>query len=157
MNKIRVSGVGIALLVAFACAALIAAQQQTSRPPGAGLARLQATQTSRDSRLIGIDVVRTIETAEVEHRSWHGSYASWTELYHSADEQKRWQHLQLSAGPEVVPGWKLDLVASSDGQHFELSLRNVADPCGFSFFSDEHGLIYQGGAIDCSIELKPAS
>lgn len=157
MNKVRLVAIGTLVTGALAGAAFVMAQQQGTRPPGADLARLKAAETTRDSRVIGIDVVRSIETAEVEHKEWHGSYASWDELYRAPDEQRRWQHLQLSAGPEVVPGWRLKLVAAADGEHFELSLHNVADKCGFSFFSDEHGVIYQGGAIDCSIELKPAS
>lgn len=154
MNKTRVVAVGIAVSVAFVCAGLVAAQQSRRQH---GLARPQAVETSRDSRMIGIEVVRNIETAEIEHRGWHGAFADWTELYRSPDEEKRWQRLHVSAGPEVIPGWKLSLVAAADGKSFNLSLRNVTDPCGFSFFSDQRGVIYQGGVIDCSVELKPAS
>lgn len=157
MNKIGSVAIGTLVAGALAGAALVMAQQQGTRPPGARLARLQATETSRDSRVVGIDIVRTIETAEVEYKVKHGVYASWNKLFRAPDEEKRWEGLHLSAGPQIVPGWELKLVASADGEHFELSLHNVPDECGFSFFSDEHGVIYQGGAIDCSIELKPAS
>ena len=154
MNLAKRTAIGISIMSALACAALVFAQEI---PRQRDLSRPQAVETSRDSRVIGINVVRTIETAEVEHRAWHGAYASWDDLYRSPDERKRWHPLHVSAGPEVVPGWDLNLVASADRKHFKLSLRNVSDPCAFSFFSDEHGVIYQGGAIDCSIDLKPAS
>lgn len=155
MKRAKRTVIVVFIASALACTALVFAQQQT--PAQRDLKRPQAVETSRDSRMIGIDVVRQIETAEVEHRAWHGAFASWDELYNSPDEQKRWQHMRLTAGPEVVPGWELKLVASADGKQFELSLRNTADPCAFSFFSDQRGVIYQGGVIDCSIELKPAS
>jgi len=35
-------------------------------------------------------------------------------------------------------------------------MRKASDPCAFSFFSDQSGIVYQGGVIDCSIKLKPA-
>lgn len=157
MNRIHAVAVVIVVSAGLACSAFVMAQQQQTAPPRNPLMRVQAVETSRDSRVIGIEAVRTIETAEVEHKAWHGAYASWNELYRAPDEQKRWERLHLLAGPEIVPGWELHLVASPDGSHFELSLRQLSDKCGFSFFSDERGVIYQGGVIDCSVELKPAS
>lgn len=139
--------VGVLVSCALACAAL--AQQ-------GDIQHLQAVETSRNSRAIGLQIVRTIVTAEVTDYSQHGGFVGWDELYRAPDEQKPWERLHLSAGPEIVPGWKLHLVASADGKHFELSLNNVSDKCAFSFFSDESGVIYQGGAIDCSVDLKPA-
>lgn len=156
MKSMRAVAIGIITIGALACATLIVAQQQTA-PPRNPLMRVQDVETSRDSRTIGIEVVRNIETAEVEHRAWHGAFADWTELYRSPDEEKRWQRLHVSAGPEVVPGWTLSLVAAADGKSFELSLRNLTDPCAFSFFSDQRGIIYQGGVIDCSVDLRPRS
>lgn len=155
MNRMRAVTIGIVASSAFVCAALVTAQQQQTAPPRNDLAGVQAVETSRDSRVIGVAAVRTIETAEVEHKAWHGAYASWDELYRAPDEQKRWERLHLSAGPEIVPGWELRLVASADGKHFELSLSNASDECAVSFFSDERGMIYQGVALGCSAELVP--
>lgn len=161
MNKTRVVAVGIAVSVAFVCAGLVAAQQSRRQQ---GIARPQAVETSRDSRMIGISVVRLINTAEMDYKNAHDNkYGSWNELLRSGvvgEEQAHWRLLRgmrLSPGQEVVPGWTLSLVISADEQGYELSLRNLSDSCGFSFFSDERGVIYQGGVIDCSVELKPAS
>jgi hypothetical protein len=159
MNRMRAVAIGMVVSSALICAGLLVAQQQRTPvppPPQRQLQRMQAVETSRDSRMIGIDVVRNIETAEVEYKASHGAFADWSELYRSPDEVKRWQRLHATAGPEVVPGWMLSLVASADGKIFEISLRNLTDPCGFSFFSDQRGVIYQGGVIDCSVALKPA-
>ena len=110
--------------------------------------------------MIGIGVVRLINEAEADYNYSHGSYASWRTLLESgaiADAQKRSAipGMKLSDGTDVVPGWALGLIASASGPSYELSLRNASDPCGFSFFSDEHGVIFQGGVIDCSMDLKP--
>lgn len=157
MKSMRAVAIGIITIGALACATLIVAQQQNARPRNP-LMRVQAVETSRDSRMIGISVVRTIVTAEVTYNLEDGgSFVGWDQLYAAPDMQKYWEQLHLHLGPEVVPGWKLNLVASADGKHFTLSLRNLPDKCGFSFFSDDHGIIYQGGWIDCSVELKPAS
>jgi hypothetical protein len=151
MNRLRVFSVAVLVAGALACAAFALAQTQSSEPK----VRQMAVEPLRDSRVIGVDIVREINTAEVEHSALHGAFASWDQLYRSPDEQKRWQRLQLSSGPEVIPGWTLALVASADGKSFELSLRSLADRCGFSFFSDQSGVIYEGHAIGCPGEVLP--
>ena len=139
MIKLRGTVVAILAAGALVCAALAVAPAQ--KPAPVAPRDRTALIAPSDSHMIGIDVVRQINTAEVEHKAWHGAYASWSDLYSAPDERKRWQRLQLSAGPEVVPGWTLSLVASADGESFELSLRNLQDKCGFSFFSDQRGEI----------------
>lgn len=160
MNKMRALGVGIIMLAAFTCAALVIAQQNPTRQGRAVRQRL--VETSRESRMIGISVVRLINTAEANYRYRHGTYASLKALFDSgtiSEAQKRSgvPGMQLAASGDVVPGWSLTLVTSAKGRSYELSVRNTGDPCMFSFFSDQRGIIYQGGVIDCSIELKPAS
>lgn len=58
-------------------------------------------------------------------------------------------NLNLSQGPEVVPGWTLAMIVAADGQSYELSLHKLGDKCGFSFFSDQRGVIYEGNVIGC--------
>jgi hypothetical protein len=58
-------------------------------------------------------------------------------------------NLNLSEGPEVAPGWTLAMIVAADDQSYELSLHNLPDKCGFSFFSDQRGLIYEGNVIGC--------
>lgn len=160
MNKLRGTAIAILAAGALACAALAMAQAVKPLPPVNDpyrpLKRDAAIIQANDARTTAVNVVREINTAEVEHSAWHGTYASWNELYSARDEQKRWQRLQLSAGPEIVRGWALSLVASADGKSFELSLRSLADKCGFSFFSDQGGVIYEGSAVRCArVEIVP--
>jgi hypothetical protein len=160
MNFPKTTAIGISIASAVACAALVFAQEI---PRQRDLSRPQAVETSRDSRMTGIMAVRLINTAESRYKYRHGTYATWDELLRSGEIDSLekpatpFQGLHLSAGPEVTSGWMLSLVTAANGQSYELSLRNTPDPCAFSFFSDQRGLIYQGGVIDCSIELKPAS
>lgn len=161
MNKLRGAAIAILAAGALACAALTMAQAIKQAPPASEPYRQLEPDAAiiqpNEARATAVNVVREINTAEVEHSAWHGTYASWNELHSARDEQKRWQRLQLSAGPEIVPGWTLSLVASADGKSFELSLRNLADKCGFSFFSDQRGVIYEGSAIGCArVEIAPA-
>ncbi|MFZ3245044.1 MAG: hypothetical protein WA185_08210 [Candidatus Acidiferrales bacterium] len=161
MSGMRAVAIGIAVSGALVCSALVMAQQQRTTPPG--LTRLQAVETNSESHQTGVTVVRLINTAEMNYKSTHGSYAAWNELFRSGAISGRekpgtlFQGLKLSAGPEVTPGWVLNLVTAAGGEGYELSLRNSPDACGFSFFSDQRGIIYQGGVIDCSVDLRPQS
>lgn len=163
MNRTRAIAMGILASSALACGALVAAQQSQKQqsPPRGDV--LPLTETLRDSRMTGVKVVRLINTAEMNYKHAHGNFATWDELFRSGAISSRekpatqFQGLKLSDKPEVVPGWTLSLVTAAKGQSYELSLRNLTDACGFSFFSDQRGIIYQGGVIDCSVDLRPRS
>lgn len=44
------------------------------------------------------------------------------------------------SGPELLPGWRVQLVAIE--QAYAISLRDTRDPCGFGYVSDQNGVIY---------------
>ena len=48
--------------------------------------------------------------------------------------------ISLSPGTEILPGWRLTLDVTSSGYWF--SIKDTTDPCGFSFISNNSGLIY---------------
>jgi hypothetical protein len=61
-------------------------------------------------------------------------------------------HAMYGSGAEIVPGWKLRLHISKDGNAYDLTLEDATDPkCNFAVFSNERGLIHQGKNIDCPI------
>jgi hypothetical protein len=135
------------------CAALAAAQTQRSQPPHLSYEG-GAFETIQDSRVVGVNVVRLINTAEAGYKDGHDVFASWDELYRSnaitAQERSGAIGISLASGPEVVPGWVLTLIVSHDGKAYQLSLRNLPDKqCRFSLFSDQSGLIYQGNVVGC--------
>jgi hypothetical protein len=153
MNKLRGTATAILAAAALACTALAMAQS-AERPPAVPHDPM-VFQAPNAVRTTGVNVVRLINTAEAEYKSAHGGYATWSELYRSGIISKHekpglmFGNLNLSEGPEVVPGWTLAMIVAADGQSYELSLHNLADKCGFSFFSDERGLIYEGSVIGC--------
>ena len=153
MNKLRGTVIGIFAAGALACAALAMAQSGESAP--AVPRDPMVFQTPNAVRTTGVNVVRLINTAEAEYKSVHGGYAAWPELYRSGIIAKHekpglmFGNLNLSEGPEVVPGWTLAMIVAADSQSYELSLRNLPDKCQFSFFSDQRGLIYEGNVIGC--------
>lgn len=119
---------GVVLLVAVLSAAS-SAQDQIS--------------PSQEERRKAINLVRAINTAEVRYNVniIHGRFASWTELYDSGLVKD----LEVSSGPEVIPGYHLDLLASPDGKSFMLALHDKKDGDGlFSVFSDQSGIIFLG-------------
>jgi len=153
MNKLRGTVIAILAAGALTCAALAMAQ---SREPAPAVPHdPMVFQAPNAVRMMGVNVVRLINTAETEYKSTHSGYATWPALYRSgiiAKHEKQgtmFGNLNLSEGPEVVPGWTLAMLVAADGQSYELSLHNLADKCGFSFFSDERGLIYEGNVIGC--------
>jgi hypothetical protein len=117
----------------------------------------------RERRSLAVNLVRAINTAEANYKKNHGSYASWDTLYGSgdfSDRGTRWApeslptvaHAMYGSGPEIVPGWKLRLQLSKDGNAYDLLLEDLSDPkCGFAVISDERGVIRQGKSIDCPL------
>ena len=98
---------------------------------------------SQEERGKAINLVRAINTAEVRYNVniSHGRFASWTELYDSGLVKD----LHVSPGPEVIPGYHLDLLASPDGKSFMLALHDKKDGDGlFSVFSDQSGIVFLG-------------
>jgi hypothetical protein len=125
---------------------------------------------SRAQALRAVNIIRVINTAEVSAcRSRDGGgdsagFRSWTHLVNApcfkraqADFRgKRFAQdgkLSFSAAPEITPGLVLRLVVSPDGKHYNLWLGQKPDVrCGFAFYSDERGVIYEGKAIGCSVQ-----
>jgi hypothetical protein len=127
LTRIQIISVVVLLLIALSVAS--SAQDQIS--------------PSQEERRKAINLVRAINTAEVRYNVniSHGRFASWTELYDSG----LLKDLQVSLGPEVIPGYHLDLLASPDGKSFMLALHDKKDGDGlFSVFSDQSGIIFLG-------------
>jgi hypothetical protein len=127
---------------------------------------------SRSQKTLAVAIVRYINTVEViDCRSQNGQidenekFLPWDELREAPcfkEAQSRMplpvvDELSQSLGPEIVPGLELRLVVSADGRHYNLWLgQKSADVCGFAFFSDERGVIYEGKPIGCEVREAPA-
>jgi hypothetical protein len=55
------------------------------------------------------------------------------------------KRLSLSPNSEIVPGWKLELDVTENGYWF--AIRDLRDPCGFRFVSNQSGLILRAEPI----------
>jgi hypothetical protein len=116
----------------------------------------------QEERARAVNLVRLINTAEVTYSSGskkgatdgHSRFGTWDELYAAGSVksvQDRWamvKDLQVSAGPEVLPGYHLDVLVSPDGQSYSIALHDKKEGDGlFSVFSDQTGIIYLGAPM----------
>jgi len=136
--------------------ALPSVQAQKAPSPG-------GADRERERRSLAINVTRAINTAEANYKKNHGVYATWDTLVGNGDftdTGTKWApeafpavaHAMYGREAEIVPGWKLRLLLSKDGNAYDLLLEDVTDPkCGYAVVSDERGLIRQGKSIDCAL------
>jgi hypothetical protein len=117
---------------------------------------------NEEERAKAVNIIRLINTAEVRYSAGttkgandaHGRYASWVELYNSGllkSVQDRWptvKDLQISASPELMPGYQLVLLVPTDGKSYSVALHDKRDGDGlFSVFSDQNGTIFLGSPL----------
>jgi len=54
----------------------------------------------------------------------------------------------LAPGPEIIPGYRLDIIVSPDGQSYSIALHDQKEGASlFSLFSDQTGIIYLGAPL----------
>jgi hypothetical protein len=145
MRTTLVRSSGICLL-AVAVFLVIAARAQ----------KLQSPTPQEIERAHAIEAVRIINTAEYDFRNDRGRFGMWTEVYDSGvvtnlvETWPKAKELELSSSDEVIPGYRLTLLLADQGRVYSVSLHEMkSHGCGFSVFSDQSGLIYQGTVIDC--------
>jgi hypothetical protein len=113
----------------------------------------QPTASRQERQMVGIALVRTINTQELTYRSKYGSYATWQSLV-SGDPKIFETFLSRNGlnqtsgsfgnAPEILPGWNLRLNVHVDGQGYDLLLQDTNDKTkGYAAFSDERGAIWE--------------
>ncbi len=109
-----------------------------------------AERSNQPRRMVAINVLRTINTAEFLEQSTHGSFASWETLLerHSQyfDEFIAMHGQQIGTAhfanpPEILPGLKLRLSVHINGQGYDVLLEDTADKTGYAVLSDERAVI----------------
>jgi hypothetical protein len=115
----------------------------------------------REQHSLAINMVRAINAAETSYKQKHGVYTTWDTFFSAGDftdSGTKWapeslptvKHAMYGRGPEIVPGWKLRLTVSKDGNAYDLLLEDANDPkCRYAVSSDERGLVRQGTSVDC--------
>lgn len=114
--------------------------------------------------MLAIDLLRIINTAEVEYKVKHGAYASRNAPLGSDQFKGKCSakiesmgKASISSGPEVLPGWTLRLNVTADGQGYDLLLEDTMDKCDFAAVTNERGIIRESKAIGCRFDrlLEP--
>jgi len=112
------------------------------------------------------NVVRLISVGETAYFRTHGRYATFAELVRSGQMEETARQssaylrafalLNLHAESQPIPGFVLVLLVPSDGSQYQLSLTQQRAECGFGWFTNASGTLYQGKAVDCA-EPMPTS
>jgi hypothetical protein len=149
---------------------LLAVSVHVLRAAGQAAAVTGRSAVSKEQRSRAVAIVRLINTAEViDCRTKDGKidenekFLPWDELLNAScfkEAQSRvlfypGNEPSLSPGSEIVPGLELRLVVSANGSHYNLWLGEKQDTCGFAFYSDERGLIYEAKPIGCEAQEAP--
>lgn len=123
----------------------------------------QTTDPDHAKHSLAVNLLRAINTAEMDYRNKHGVYASKDTLLASEEFTGRvlvWAakndpqlvNAHVSNGPEVLPGWSLRLNLAADGNGYDVLLEDIRDKsCGYAAVTDERGVIRQSKTIGCNI------
>jgi hypothetical protein len=143
-----------ALIVIFAIA--LPARPQKAPP-------LAASTREDQRRSFSVNVLRAINTSELDYKKKNGVYANWGTLINNgyfsesgtkyiSEDFPTVAHALYGNGPEIVPGWRLRLNISNNGLSYDVLLEDVTDPkCGFAAVSDDRGLIRQSKSVACPL------
>lgn len=98
-----------------------------------------------------LDLLRTINTAEIGERSNYGSYEPWqTLLAHQpkffdkflAISYPQVANLHFADMPEILPGWSLRFNVPADGHGYDVRLQDLTDKqWGYVALTDESDVI----------------
>lgn len=79
-------------------------------------------------------------------------FVGFAELANSAAWARLNREGKLSAvsGTDLVPGFELHL--TTDGERYGISLKDKTDPCGFTLYTNDVGVIYTGYPIDYLVQ-----
>jgi hypothetical protein len=148
---------GIVALTGFV---LVTSAGRPSRAQQACLHKEFETAVQRERRDEALRAVRLINSANAMQGRFGRPYPPWEELAANAG------NLRMDGGPmgrlarkmqwgarEPLPGWTIYYLAAENGYAF--SLRDALDPCGFTYVSDDRGVIVAGEAIEPRTRVIP--
>ena len=87
----------------------------------------------------------TAEQAKRRQDALHAVHYVNTAENMGLEKAKRYVPLSQVPGVPVPPGFKLFLVA--DNKTYMLAAKDTQDACGFAYFTDETGLVYEAQPI----------
>jgi hypothetical protein len=97
-----------------------------------------------------LDIVRTLNTAEVDSKLMGGHFLTLAELpSHRRVKKAAWSIAQTDETTGTLEDYRLVVNVAPDGKHYQLSMIPTAT-CGVALFSNESGVIYTGRGLGCS-------
>jgi hypothetical protein len=123
----------------------------------------QSTDPDHAKHSVAVNLLRAINTAEMDYKNKHGVYASKDALLASEEftgggmawavrNDPQLANAHVSNGPEVLPGWSLRLNLAGDGNGYVVLLEDTTDKsCEYAAVTDERGVIRQSKPIGCKI------
>ena len=93
-------------------------------------------------------LVRSLSTIEAEKKNSEQSFVSLQKLLPRVMPRQLQEIQVVDTHTATIRGYKLTVVPSPDGQHFQLSLVPKSD-CGYSLFTNESFVIYEAKALGC--------
>src|SRR5262245_11986458 len=97
-----------------------------------------------------LTLMRVLSTTEAEKKQKEQSYVTLQKLLERRLPQRRLQEIHLLDGNSAtILDYRLSVVTSGDGQHFQISLVPKSG-CGYSLFTNESIVIYEAKALGCS-------
>jgi hypothetical protein len=138
----------VGMLALLALGAFIVRGNQNQGPP--------VQDPDYQQRNAAVNLIRAVNTAEVTYRSRDaGHFALWDDLVGSegfktslAHAPKNVKSANLSDPSNIMPGWRLRLFTSRDGEQYVVLLAATSNQC-LAFVSDDSGLIRQAETIGC--------
>lgn len=105
--------------------------------------------TVRLSSREALSLIRTMNSTEHSFKIKSSSFGSLEDVIKYGQLDRTKPEIVLSDGNSgTLKDYQLSVVASSDGRHYQISLR-PSSGCGASFFTNESSVIYQGQALGC--------
>ena len=106
------------------------------------------TSDERQRRSDAVAALRTLNTAQMMNRSIAQRFVDFQELVASAAwaSMNRSGKLSTVPGTDLLPGFVLHL--TTDGGRYSISLKDKTDPCGFTVYTNDQGVIFAGYPID---------
>jgi len=130
--------------ITFVIVAVVAATAQTPAPT--------------PERVLAVNALRALNTAEVNYAHDAGHFGTWDELRPIMAKWKThavkgtWsdslQSINTDSSDDPLPGWKLRVMVDADGKHYTLTLHKDQQ-CDVNGFSDDTGVIYLGTSLGC--------
>lgn len=104
----------------------------------------QANQTDsakQARRMSLIQAARAINVTEVDQQEATGQFADWKTLEESEAYRKNGVNLPALTSVRVF--------VDTDGTHFSVAVADTTDPCLYTVFSNETGILYEGLTAGC--------